>query len=122
MGRGPAFWRKRHEVLLNKVARWLKNENKSDDIRADQVSANRPQIILRNGKTIYPDIINNTKKMIYEIHVKGERKEDYFDLLPNGWRGVNVFYDEPMNPETIVIKLDSFEIKRIEWDSVRERG
>lgn len=98
----------------------MNNENKSDGIRADQVSENRPQIILKNGKTTYPDIINNTKKMIYEIHVEGERREDCFDLLPNGWRGVNVFYDEPMNPEIIVIKLDSFEIKRIEWDSVRE--
>lgn len=73
------------------------------------------KIILKTGESISPDLIDYDDKLVYEIHVKGVRKDKYFDQLPNGWRGINVFYDEEDNPETLIIKLGTWEIERIKW-------
>lgn len=115
MSKTAETWQKLHNILLIKVAQFLKNENKDDVIIADMKSHNRPTITLKSGKPIYPDIINETKKIIYKVHVDGERKEEYFNDLPEGWKAVNVFYDEALNTETLVVKLDNFKIQRIKW-------
>ena len=54
-------------------------------------------------------------KSTYEIRVKGEIRGNYFDKLPDGWGGINVFYDEEDNPETLVAKLVTNDVQIIKW-------
>lgn len=104
-----------HAILTLKVARWLKEENPDDEIGI-YFKKKVPKMILTNGKEYFPDLWNKTKKIVYEMHYRGQRKGEEFENLPNGWKGVNIFYDERDNPETIVIKFKGYEIKKIKWD------
>ncbi len=81
-------------------------------------TGNKRKIILKTGEAIYPDIINFDRKVVYEIHVKGERRGNYFDKLPNGWKGINVFYEEEDNPETLIVKFVTNEVQIIKWPGI----
>lgn len=59
------------------------------------------KIQLVTGEYIYPDIIDLTNRLVYEIHIKGERRREYFDKLPDGWKGI-----KKENPQTLVVKFD----------------
>ena len=39
----------------------------------------------------YPDVVDFTNKVAYEVPVYGKRKEHQWSKMPEGWRGVNVF-------------------------------
>ena len=101
--------------MIVKVGQYLHKKYPNSKLNLDVKAHNRPKITLTDGKEIYPDIMDETRKRIYEVHVKGQRKEDYFDKLPEGWYGVNVFYDEWMCPETIIFKEKIQRIQEIEW-------
>jgi hypothetical protein len=72
-------------------------------------------LILTTGESIYPDIVDVYRHLAYEIHVKGERRRGYFDKLPAGYRGINVFYEEVDNPQTLVAKFVTNDVQIIKW-------
>jgi hypothetical protein len=74
-------------------------------------------INLPNHGAYFPDIIDFTAHLVYEVHWKGERKEEPFDNLPASWRGVNVFIVDFDVPETIVVKMPGFYFAGIKDDS-----
>ena len=109
--------------MIVKVGQYLHKKYPNSKLNLDVKAHNRPKITLTDGKEIYPDIMDETRKRIYEVHVKGQRKEDYFDKLPEGWYGVNVFYDKWMCPETIVQSIIKLKYLKTLWcyDDERKR-
>lgn len=115
-----------HELLVNNVCDFLKNE--SDNAFIVNNTSNRPRgfwkrLVLKTGEAVYPDIVDERNKLVYEIHVKGERRREYFDQLPDMWRGINVFLDEENNHQTLVVKIKEGKndknyllVERIKWD------
>ena len=78
-----------HEISIINLGKVLIRDNPADDIRANSAIPRKKKTV--PGTNIYPDVINFTKKIAYEVHWKGNRKEEQFDNIPEGWRGVNVF-------------------------------
>jgi hypothetical protein len=83
---------------------------------------------LKTGEAVYPDIVDEENRLVYEIHVKGERRREYFDQLPDGWKGINVFLDEENNPQTLVVKMRKEDndknylyMKRIKWSEYKNK-
>ena len=115
-----------HELLVNSVCDLLKKEYGS--IFLVNNTSNRPKefwkkLVLKTGEAVYPDIVDGENKLVYEIHVKGERRREYFGQLPDGWKGVNVFFDEENNPQTLVVKIkkgnddkEYLYMERIKWN------
>jgi hypothetical protein len=62
----------------------------------------------------YADLVDETAKIVYEVHWKGERKEASFYNLPDPWKGVNVFIEDRDTPFTIVVKVPDVEFALIE--------
>jgi hypothetical protein len=109
-------------MLVEIVATFLIEDNHKKDITQQLINNHnarfRYKITLKTGETIYPDIVNASRKVVYEIHVKGERRGNYFGKLPDGWKGINVFYDEEDNPETMVVKFVTNEVQIIKWQGI----
>lgn len=103
-----------HKILVDVIFEYLKHHDNWELVNNND-SGRRQKIILKTGEAIYPDLINFDRKIVYEIHVKGERRGNYFDKLPDGWRGINVFYEEEDNPETLVVKFVTSDIQIIKW-------
>lgn len=109
-----------HDELVNIVYLFLISKS----IKTHDHGGSRDHIVkgekltLKTGEKIYPDIINYNRRLVYEIHVRGLRKEKYFDLLPDGWKGINVFYDEDDNPEAMIIKKNRSKIGKITWSDI----
>lgn len=72
---------------------------------------------LKTGREYYPDVADYTAKLAYEVHWKGERKEESFDSLPEGWKGVNVFIDDAGTPFTVVVKMPGFKTAFVNKDN-----
>lgn len=104
-----------HAIFTIKVVQWLKQIDKNDKIRTYLQSSS--QLENKDGAPYKPDIVNYTKKIAYEVHYRGDRKGNEFENLKEGWRGVNVFYDEEPNTETILIKETSHRIRIVQWDT-----
>lgn len=110
-----------HKILVDIVYDFLMKEVEETEmtninhVSWDSGLYKEIDICLTTGEHIRADIVNQRKRIVYEVHVKGERKGKYFDKLPDGWKGVNIFYDEEENEETLLIKLGTNEIKRIKW-------
>ena len=73
---------------------------------------------LVDGSMYYPDIIDKSAKLVYEVHWKAERKEEAFDKLPEGWKGVNVFIDDSSSPYSVVVKMPGFRFVMIADDKL----
>lgn len=113
-----------HDVLVNQIFQYLRNENRSKHVsyevsrlinNVSKEQGFRKKIILTTGESIYPDIVDVYRHLAYDIHVKGERRREYFDKLPDGYRGINVFYEEMDNPQTLVAKFVTNDVQIIEW-------
>ena len=111
-----------HDTVVVRLAQRLKRESPSDDIAIDapKVRRERRGLQLRDGSTYIPDIINFTRRVAYEVHWRGERKEDLLDKLPEGWRLVNVFIDTAWSPETIVVRYPGLTFKRLTPEEFEE--
>jgi len=81
--------RNAHELTIVKLWKVLKREYPDEDIWMNTAYRHEKRTV--PGTNMIPDAINFTKQVAYEVHWKGERKEDHFENLPAGWRGVNVF-------------------------------
>ncbi len=103
-----------HKILVDNIFEFLKEKGNRGLINNND-SGRRQKITLKTGETIYPDMVDFEREVVYEIHVKGERRGNYLDKLPDGWRGINVFYEEEDNPETLVVKFITNDIQIIKW-------
>lgn len=103
-----------HKILVGSIFEYLRHHDNWELVNNND-SGRRQKITLKTGEAIYPDMINFDRRIVYEIHVKGERRGNYFDKLPDGWRGINVFYEEEDNPETLVVKFVTNDIQIIKW-------
>lgn len=120
-----------HELLVNTVFDLLRSE--SNDVFLVNNTSKRARdlwrrLVLKTGEAVYPDIVDEGNKLVYEIHVKGERRREYFDQLPDGWKGINVFLDEENNPQTLVVKVrkenndeNCLCMKRIKWSEYKNK-
>lgn len=113
-----------HDMLVNQIFQYLINENRSKRVsyevsrlinNASKEQGFRKKIILTTGESIYPDIVDTSRYFVYEIHIKGERRREYFDKLPDSWKGINVFYEENDNPQTLVAKFVTNDVQIIKW-------
>lgn len=106
-----------HDSVVIQLARRLKTEQPSHKIIANPKFKKMGPLRLTNQKPFYPDIIDLTTHLAYEVHWKGERKEEPFDYLPEPWKGINVFIVDFDVPETIVVRMPGFSFARIENES-----
>lgn len=97
-----------HDSVVIRLARELKKKYPSHEIRANPQIKRQERLQLIDGNTYYPDIVDKSAKLVYEVHWKGGRKEESFDKLPEGWKGVNVFIDDSNTPCVIVVKMPGF--------------
>jgi hypothetical protein len=74
----------------------------------------RMNLLLNDGTDYYPDIIDCTAKLVYEVHWKGERKEESYQKLPDGWHGVDVFVTDSVSPSVIIVKMPGYKIARLD--------
>lgn len=109
-----------HHLVVDKVYRFLVKESKSHIINNTPSRNKRywARLKLYTGEHVYPDIVDVDNKLVYEIHIKGENRREYFDKLSDRWKGINVFIEEAHSPETLVVKVGKFggfKAKRIAW-------
>lgn len=98
-----------HERTIINLANVLRADSPEDDVFPNTTYKRRRRSInLRNNKIVYPDVVNFTRQIAYEVHWSGSRKEEHFDNLPDGWKGVNVFVTDTWeSEEAYVFSLDS---------------
>ncbi|AIF82949.1 hypothetical protein NTE_00873 [Candidatus Nitrososphaera evergladensis SR1] len=98
-----------HDRVVAKLARCLKEKYPLHTIEPNvKYRRKRQGPPLRNGRDYYPDVVDYTDKIAYEVHWKGSRKEESFDWLPEGWKGVNVFIDDMSNPFAIIVRMPGY--------------
>lgn len=105
-----------HDAVVIALARQLKN-NCRHDVIANPKFKRQGSGTLILDKPYYADIIDETAKIVYEVHWKGERKEESFYDLPPPWKGVNVFIEDYDNPFTIIAKAPGYEFAFVERSS-----
>jgi len=102
-----------HKIITQKLVRELKEMGHEV---WSYFSSPTARLRLKNGKYYYPDIKDETDKIVFEVHWKGGKKSEEYKNLPDGWCGVNVFIDEENNPATLVVKKNSLSIVKIQWE------
>ncbi len=102
-----------HDSVVIRLGRKLKEMYKGHEIKVNPQIKKQECIKLQDGEPYYPDIIDKTAKIVYEVHWKGGRKEEKFGKLPEGWRGVNVFIEDCDTPCTIIVKMPGFKYASI---------
>ena len=108
-----------HETTIPALYRLLKSEFPEDHIWINSRWRTKHRPVPETN--IYPDVVNGTQRIAYEVHWKGERKEDNFQELPPGCRGVNVFIvDIWQTDDVYVMTLDHryTHISREDWAAV----
>ena len=108
-----------HEGMCLNLGRVLQMDHSSDDIWVNSKYRHGRRCV--PGTNIFPDVINFTRHISYEVHWAGNRKESAFDRLPQGWRGVNVFITDIWQTEELyVLALDDrfCQITESDWISV----
>ena len=104
-----------HDTVVLRLARLLKAKYPDSDIVPNvKWKRSRQGPPLTSGIGYYPDISDYTRKIAYEVHWKGSRKETSFASLPEGWRGVNVFIDDYLNPFTVLVRMPEFNVTFID--------
>lgn len=93
-----------HDPVILKLVRKLKEENPDHEIYVNMKIKGQKILLLQNGNSYRPDIIDETAKIVYEVHFKGERKEESYDLLPDGWTAVDVFITQSPASSAIVVR------------------
>ena len=95
-----------HKLAREKIVEYLKARNYKVFVGG---------LSLKSGRRIKPDLmaVNGSEKLAIEITWEGERKEDYFDDLLDGWTGVNVFITKNRSKDFIVNPFGG--IAEIEW-------
>lgn len=102
---------KLHDTVVLHLAQHLKKKHPENDIRPNVIwRKTREGPPLDADKSVYPDVVDYTAKLAYEVHWKGSRKEATFGSLPEGWAGVNVFIDDAANPYSIVVRMPGYQI------------
>ena len=107
---------KEHDALVSFLTTQLVKRSPQDRIEAD-LGGKKTSFRLTNGDEISPDIINHTKKRVYELHYKGQRKTYAYDL-PEGWELVNIYVEDPTSAQTIIVKDTMSDLKVIEWEQI----
>lgn len=100
-----------HDAVVVHLAADLKKKYPDHDIIPNvKYRRTRKAVPLRKeGAMYYPDVVDMTDKIAYEVHWKGDRKEESFDSLQDGWTGIDVFITHPGAPRSIVVKMPGFE-------------
>ena len=88
-----------HKLIRNKHTEYLRNLE--HDVSTSKVGIS---FVLKNRIKIYPDIIDYTDKVIYEVQNSGNKKDDVFDNLPKDWRGGYIFITNNNCTEDYVYK------------------
>ena len=98
-------YRTAHEKVILDLCKMLSTESPDDDIWPNSRYRKKKRSVLDTN--IFPDVVNFSKCIAYEVHWAGSRKEKQFSRLPEGWRGVNVFIaDIWETQEVYVFSLD----------------
>lgn len=105
--------KKLHDKVVIKLAQQLRQKY------SDHKLSVNPKFKRQGGgpkldNPYYADIVDETAKIVYEVHWKGKRKEANFYNLPEPWKGVNVFIEDHDTPFTIVVKVPDVEFACIE--------
>jgi len=107
-----------HDAVVVHLAAALKKKYPDHDIVPNvKYRRTRKAVPLREATArYYPDIVDVTDKIAYEVHWKGSRKEESFDSLQDGWKGVNVFIDDSSTPFSVLIRMPGYDIHTVEWN------
>jgi len=89
--------KRHHEKVILELARKLQTYNPDANIVANSKFRKKHHRVPDMTVDYYPDVIDLTNNVAYEVHVYGNRAEQSWDNMPQGWRGVNVFTDKGLD-------------------------
>ena len=92
-----------HEKVILEHTKLLRSENPNADIQPNSKFRKKHHKVPDMPTDYYPDVIDLTNKVAYEVHVYGNRAEERWDKMPQGWRGVNVFTVDLWQKEDVYI-------------------
>ena len=95
--------RRAHEKVILQLVKWLRKNRIGNDIQPNSRFKREHHRVPGMAITYYPDVIDRTDLKAYEVHVAGNRKEDKFALLPQGWTGINVFVVDIWEQEEVFV-------------------
>lgn len=108
-----------HDLVIVKLGQHLRKENPDHKYHINpKMKSKKKYITLRNGKHYYPDILDETGNVVYEVHWHGGRKEEHFDGLPDGWQAVDVFITHSMASSVIVARMPDFAVAKGEFEKL----
>ena len=111
-----------HEKVILELARKLQTDNPDANIVANSKFRKKHHRVPDMPVDYHPDVIDFTNNVAYEVHVYGNRAEQRWDNMPQGWRGVNVFtVDIWQKDEVYVWSPDGefIQLNKGNWRSVR---
>jgi len=83
-----------HEKVILELTRQIKAGRPDAHIQPNSKFRKQHHRVPDMSVDYYPDVIDFTNKVAYEVHLYGNGKvasEERWDKMPDGWKGVNVF-------------------------------
>ena len=111
-----------HEKVILELVGKLQADNPDANIVANSKYRKKHHRVPDMTVDYYPDVIDFTNNVAYEVHVYGNRAEQRWDKMPQDWRGVNVFtVDIWQKDEVYVWSPDGefIQLNKSDWRSVR---
>ena len=112
-----------HEKVILELTKKLRANHPGADIQPNSKFRQQHHKVPDMPVDYYPDVIDLTNKVAYEVHVYGNRAEERWDKIPEGWRGVNVFTVDIWQKDEVFIWSPDGEfvhINKDNWRSVKK--
>jgi len=93
-----------HEMTIVNLGKILAREYPGDDVWVNTKHRREKRPI--PGTNFWPDALNFSKQIAYEVHWAGNRKENQRDHYPPGWQLINVYITDIWEREAYVFNLD----------------
>ena len=113
-----------HEKVILELTRQLRADHPNADIQPNSAYRKEHHKVPDMPVGYYPDVVDFTNKVAYEVHVYGKRKELEWNQMPDGWRGVNVFTVDIWQKEEVYVWSPDGEfvhINKADWQSVKKK-
>ena len=113
-----------HEKVILELTRQLRADHPNADIQPNSAYRKEHHKVPDMPVDYYPDVVDFTNKVTYEVHVYGNRKELEWNQMPDGWRGVNVFTVDIWQKEEVYVWSPDGEfvhINKDDWQSVKKK-
>jgi hypothetical protein len=80
-----------HEKVILELTRKLRADHPNANVQPNSAHRKEHHKVPDMPVDYYPDVVDFTNKIAYEVHVHRRRADEKWSKLPGDWRGVNVF-------------------------------